>query len=147
MALLPFACDVSAVVRIRVLCLLALMTVSCVTTAPAPSLPTYTVSGKVLLNQKPLVKALVVFHPVKAPEGKAYRSYAHTSADGSFTLSTFTPNDGAPAGQYRVTIQMQDEDAGPVRVPIRYWNADTSGIVVDIKPEATTLKPFELRSP
>lgn len=128
---------------------MALITASCGCGAPpaAPSLPTFTVTGKVYLNQKPLVKALVVLHPMNPPAGSTYRCYANTSADGSFSLSTFVPNDGAPVGQYRVTVQMQDEDAGPVRVPLRYGHPDTSGIKAEVKAEPTVLPPFHLRSP
>jgi hypothetical protein len=126
---------------------LTVTAISCGSPPAAPTLPTFPVSGVVYLNQKALVRGLVVFHPVKPPAGTNFRCYAHTGADGSFSLSTFAPNDGAPTGRYRVTILMQDEDDGPVRIPLRYRNPNTSGILVEIKPEPTSLPPFQLRSP
>jgi hypothetical protein len=113
---------------------------------PAP-LTTYQVSGRVYLNQKPLARALVVFHPLHKSEGTNPRSYAQTDAEGKFSLSTFVPHDGAPTGKYRVTIHLQDEENGPVRVPNRYGDPATSGITIEIKTEPVALTPFLLRTP
>ena len=125
--------------------LLLLFAAACESPPAVVNPPTFPVSGKVYLNQKPLARALVVFHPVQPPADKAYRCYAHTDADGSFRMSTFAPHDGAPAGRYKVTIQLQDEDNGSVRIPLRFGKPDTSGITVDVKAEPTTLAPFHLR--
>lgn len=62
--------------------------------------PTYPVTGSVRLNGKAVDGATVTFF---LTEGKG-SAVGSTGADGKFSLSTFSPNDGAVAGQYKVSI-------------------------------------------
>jgi hypothetical protein len=67
------------------------------------------VSGQVLLNGQPLPDAVVVFHPLQPFSDKsADFPRAVTDAKGLFRLSTYSANDGAPLGEYLVSI-----DAAP----------------------------------
>ena len=66
--------------------------------------PPVPVSGKVLLNSKPVDGALVTFH---GKEGGKSAS-ARTAADGTFKLTTNKTNDGAVPGDYVITIAKQD---------------------------------------
>jgi hypothetical protein len=125
---------------------LAIAGVSCQSKPTVPVVPTYAVKGAVFLDHKPLGKVLVVFHPVSGVSETPVRSYAQTAADGTFQVSTFAPNDGAPAGTYRVTFHMQDEGDGPIRLPARYADPTQSELRVEVKAEPTTLRPFHLRS-
>lgn len=127
------------------LCLLAGAATSCGQQAEPARLAAFPVTGKVYLNQKPLIRALVVFHPINPPDGPAFRGYAQTTADGSFSLSTFLPHDGAPVGKYKVTVHLQDEDNGPGRVPPGYGQVETTGIIVEVKAQTNTLPTFHLR--
>jgi len=64
-------------------------------------------SGKVLFNKTtPPVGALVVFHPVDPDLEKRIggKPFGKVKDDGTFTLTTYTENDGAPEGEYGVTI-------------------------------------------
>src|SRR5688572_17397354 len=66
--------------------------------------PVFPVKGSVFVNGKAAEKALVIFHPLGDADPKAPRSTGEVAADGSFTLSTYTSGDGAPAGDYAVTV-------------------------------------------
>lgn len=99
-----------------------------------------------MLDDQPLKKAVVALHPLDAgaKTGPIVRSYARTDAAGNFELSTYQRGDGVPAGRYAVTI-LQDADEGGVRVPERYANPKTSGLIVEVKEEENTLPAFRLR--
>src|SRR5262245_14581397 len=65
------------------------------------------VSGKVLFKKTtPAAGALVVFHPVDPAREKRIggKPFATVGEDGSFTLSTYGTDDGAPEGDYGVTV-------------------------------------------
>jgi hypothetical protein len=61
----------------------------------------YPVEGKVLVGGVPAAYAHVTFHPV---DGAAHLPVGRAGPDGLFTLATFAPGDGAPAGEYVVTV-------------------------------------------
>src|SRR5262249_3048712 len=97
--------------------------------------PTQPVQGKVFFEGTPAANAQVVFYQASA-EGKNY-TYAGDALgepDGSFTLTTYTANDGAPVGNYAVAITLRtppwDENGkpGPNRLPDRYGRPQTSGL-------------------
>jgi hypothetical protein len=63
--------------------------------------------GKVMFNKTtPAVGALVVFHPVDPALSKRVggNPFAKVRDDGTFVLTTFAEGDGAPEGEYGVTI-------------------------------------------
>src|SRR5262245_50678521 len=96
--------------------------------------PAHPVRGAVLVDGKPATKALVVFHPLNDPDPKALRPHGEVGPDGAFTLSTYSSGDGAPAGDYAVTVHWfaggaspgADADPGPDRLGGRYGNSQTS---------------------
>jgi hypothetical protein len=65
---------------------------------------TYAVEGKVLHGGRPAAGARVVFHPKDNADPQAPRPHGTAGADGSFHLTTNRPGDGAPAGEYSVTV-------------------------------------------
>ena len=67
-------------------------------------LKTYPVSGTVKLNGTAVEGATVTF---QLTEGKE-NAIGLTDKSGKYTLSTFSPNDGAVAGQYKVSISKFD---------------------------------------
>jgi hypothetical protein len=63
--------------------------------------------GKVMFNKTtPPVGALVVFHPTDPAFEKQIggKPFAKVKDDGTFVLTTYAEGDGAPAGEYNVTI-------------------------------------------
>lgn len=72
---------------------------------------TVPVAGKVVVNGKPAAGAVVTFHPDGAA-ADAPRPTARTGDDGRFQLTTKAAGDGAPAGEYRVTVTWNAPPAG-----------------------------------
>lgn len=69
-------------------------------------------SGKVMFNTStPAEGALVVFHPLDPEYEKKIsgKPFAKVKADGTFVLSTYGEEDGAPVGEYGVTIDWRGE--------------------------------------
>ncbi|MHC5542067.1 hypothetical protein ACYOEI_27925, partial [Singulisphaera rosea] len=72
-------------------------------------------------------------------------------ADGTFRLTTEDPGDGVAEGQYRVRIEPFATGPGApalipkLKIPKRFMDEDTSGILVTIKPGVETLEPFRLK--
>jgi hypothetical protein len=115
--------------------------------------PTFPVRGKVLVGGKPAAKAQVTFHPLTDPDGKAPRPSATVEADGSFTPHTYTAGDGAPAGEYAVTVLWPqgdspiggDADAGPDRLGDRYSNPKTTTLRANVTTGPNDLPPYNLK--
>ena len=72
---------------------------------------TVSATGKVTFKKsKPAAGALVVFHPVSADLEKSIGgkpTARQVGEDGTFTLTTYDDGDGAPEGEYGVTIQWE----------------------------------------
>jgi len=129
--------------------LLRLGPLSCAGCAAAPTpdpdrKATYPVSGRVLVEDRPLAGAVVTFHPLEVAGGKTVRAYARTDASGSFTLSTYEVGDGAPVGRYAVTV-LQDADDAMGSVAARYGDPRESGLTAEVKAQKNELPPFRLR--
>jgi hypothetical protein len=101
-------------------------------------LPTHPVRGKVTFNGKPVAGAYVVLRSTARGRSQL-RADALADEAGSFTLSTYTANDGAPAGEYAATVVWRRPffDAagkpGPNRLPPRYADVKTTPLKVTIK--------------
>jgi hypothetical protein len=74
-------------------------------------------------------------------------------ADGSFSLSTYDKDDGAPAGEYAVTIEWQklvtkgqEAEVGPNVLPDRYGKPQTSPLKATVTDAPTDLPPLRLTS-
>jgi hypothetical protein len=102
--------------------------------------PTQPVRGTVLLEGAPVAGAKVVFYALeKGGKQKNYTADALTDSDGTFTISTYQANDGAPIGDYAVTVVLREPDidlagnAGPNKLPARYAAADTTSLRAQIQ--------------
>jgi hypothetical protein len=67
----------------------------------------YPVSGQVFAgkDKKPATGAMVVFHPVKEDGGPVYKPNGVVDDNGHFSLTTYAQGDGAPPGEYIVTLE------------------------------------------
>lgn len=63
------------------------------------------VKGKLTLDDQPVAGALVTFLK-QGPKG--HDAHGQTQADGSFELTTFTANDGALPGDYKVVVEYHE---------------------------------------
>lgn len=115
--------------------------------AGPPRSPTVAAAGVLTVRGQPVAGATVVMHHA---EGRA-SAIGTTDAEGRFTLTTYQKDDGAPAGQYRVTVAKNDTtevepgvlaplSAEPTRptIPPSYGNPDTSGLTCEIPPDGNT---------
>lgn len=71
--------------------------------------PVIEVGGQLLVEGKPAAHASIALHPISDSGSMIQRSVGITQQDGSFKLTTFSVDDGAPAGEYIVTIIWPDE--------------------------------------
>lgn len=69
----------------------------------APAIVMYPVEGRLIVSGIPAVNAQVALHPIGEPTS-SYHPVGTTGADGRFRLTTHTTGDGAPAGEYVVTV-------------------------------------------
>ena len=74
----------------------------------AEEVETFPVSGRLFIRHQLVPGAYVVFHPVDRSSCQGRCAVALTDADGSFRLSTRERSDGAPAGDYIVTVIWPD---------------------------------------
>jgi hypothetical protein len=120
-----------------------------------PSKPKqYAVSGKLMVDGKPLPNVGVYF--ISSSSGQNYSGT--TGSDGSYSLSDSQDNSsGAQAGKYKVVLQLAGEQlnkgmmeamkapgqGGPPKVaapfPSEYGAAETSPKEVEVKPESNTI--------
>lgn len=109
---------------------------------------TYPASGQVSVNGRPAAGSLVQLHSVgKGPDERNSRPWGLVKDDGTFTLSTYEAGDGAPAGDYVVTITWPDDPSVPSmadRLGFRYAQPGQSPWKVTIREGENTLPPIEI---
>ncbi|WP_165232080.1 carboxypeptidase-like regulatory domain-containing protein [Aquisphaera insulae] len=128
---------------------LAAMLAGCRGSDRGEAIATHPVRGSVLLGDgRPVPGGLVTF----VPQGTTGRQAVGTlQEDGTFRLTTETPDDGIAEGRYRVRVEpFATGDAvtkldPKAKIPGRYMDEDTSGIEVNIKAGIEVLDPFRLK--
>lgn len=115
-------------------------------------LPVFPLQGTVMHKGKPLANALVALHPVNPTDPRATTCRATTGADGKFTISTYNANDGAPAGEYKVTIECyqlkgsgSSLEPGPNILPAKYSQPSTTDLSVQVAEGSNNSPTFELK--
>jgi len=117
---------------------------------------TYPVTGEVRFDGKPFKGLTVVLRPVDKTNFKRQEiPQGTTDENGKFSIHTYSSNDGAPAGDYKVGIalmQPMDEEGGdqvkrdssqPI-LPQKYADPETSGLKATVEKKSTSLPAFEL---
>ena len=123
----------------------------------------YSVTGKVTYKGQPVEKGLISFIPTTL-EG---RPAAGQIENGSYALTTLSPNDGAIPAKYKVTVMSKEIDTTEMKaiakggqfhhdasfakavktakalVPSKYALADTSGLEREVKAQSNSFD-FEL---
>lgn len=73
--------------------------------------PAQPVTGRLLVDGKPVARAMVALHATGvAGESNVRRPVGRTDSEGIFRLMTYQTGDGAPAGLYAVTVIWPDSD-------------------------------------
>jgi hypothetical protein len=134
---------------------LAVLT-GCGSAGPAPVVKqkTVPVSGVLTYKGKPVPNASVVFQSL---DGKV-SSWGTTDAAGTFTLSTYATQDGAPPGKYKVTVSagapkevepgvLPDEPPGGFKSPVpgKYSNPATTDVVMDVSESGKNQLTIDLK--
>jgi hypothetical protein len=104
--------------------------VLCSTAACTPSIPrrpeVYPASGELFVNGRPAANAIVELRVPGNLLKDHWRPHAIVEEDGSFRLTTFKTDDGAPAGDYALTVgwpsppRKRFDSDGPDRFNGRY---------------------------
>jgi len=106
--------------------------------------------GKVMFNKTtPAAGALVVFHPTDPAFEKRVggKPFAKVKSDGTFSLTTYAEDDGAPEGEYGVTVDWRgksregklslgDGEGGPAGRPLlnpKYGNPQQPALKATVK--------------
>jgi hypothetical protein len=104
-----------------------------------PQAPVFPVKGSVTYQGKPAAGAQVFLNAVKANEIDDVSANATVGTDGSYAITTYEPGDGAPAGDYVVTVQWfklvtndGGSGAGPNVLPKEYASPTTSPVKVSV---------------
>ncbi len=116
----------------------------------------YAVSGTINYIGKPVEKGTITF----SPSAKDGRVASGDIVDGSYSLSTADPGDGALPGSYKVTVIAKEMDTSELKniakggqfhhdaayakaaknakklVPSKYNLTDTSGLTAEVKPQS-----------
>ena len=107
--------------------------------------------GTVLVAGQPAEGVLVVFQPLgaKSEPGRVVpRTMAPTDANGEFRLSTFGSHDGAPPGEYAVTLAWHerpfDENIGEDRWKGKFGNPAQPVRRVTVTAGDNVLAPIEV---
>jgi len=115
---------------------LAVMASGC--SRQAPTLEVHPVTGQVTYNGKPAAGAHVTFHPKVQQIAHPIPS-AKADPQGNFSLTTYRAEDGAPLGEYSVTVELRpvitkdgEIELGPNVLPLQYSSPKTTKVVARV---------------
>lgn len=120
--------------------------------------PLYPVHGQAFFEGQPIAKAVLILHPVHQTELGKVKPRALVGPDGSFEVYTIVAGDGAPEGDYAVTVMWKkrklgahskkrkvDSKGSDIPFPPRYQDPQTSGLRIQVKKGSNELPPFYLK--
>lgn len=118
----------------------ALMIAGCGPEGPqgGPRVETYPITGTVHIDGKPEQAILVTCHPVG--ESAVHTTISgFTDEQGRFSIGTYESGDGAPEGEYKLTVKwgqwgLNGRYGGPDKLKDRYSDPDSSEYSVVVSP-------------
>jgi hypothetical protein len=121
----------------------------------------FPVSGRVMFEGQPAKNATVIFHRKRGATDSATKTSAanaplnprgECNEQGEFEIFTYALDDGAPAGEYQVTVSWRDpegqgrEENYPELLPRHFQDPASSGLIATVTAdESNDLPPFELK--
>ena len=113
----------------------------------------FPVHGLVSTKGKPLAEAMVTLHPVSGEMAGGQKPLGITKADGTFELTTFKSGDGAPPGEYAISVELralqtggeEPTRTGPNTLPAKYAKPATSGLKFTVIAGENQISPIELK--
>ncbi|HTU92707.1 MAG TPA: hypothetical protein VMF69_21685 [Gemmataceae bacterium] len=111
--------------------------------------PVYPVRGQVFYKGKPATGALILLHEISDPASQEVRPHGQVDQNGDFVLSTYAAKDGAPAGDYVVTVDWRQTipgrgGTGPSILPPEYGLSQRSPLRATVRAESNNLPPFHI---
>ena len=110
---------------------------------------TYPVHGKLEINGQVPSGAVVELHSQgTAPDARNSRPWGIVDDSGTFRLTTYKANDGAPAGEYRLTIKWPPDVSRPSladRLNYAYAKPESSQWTVTVQERETDLGTIEVK--
>lgn len=113
--------------------------------------PVYPVKGQLLTaDGKPASGAAIAFYPTDGGSTYPFVPHARVDSDGSFALTSYRAGDGAPAGEYTVTVIWRTENPegdpiGPDRLRGRYSDPKKTPLRAAVAARENVLEPFHLK--
>lgn len=109
----------------------------------------YPVEGRLTVSGQPAEGALLSLHPVGGEnfDQRGSRPWATVEADGSFAVSTYGEGDGAPAGEYAVSVVWLENpnSASPAdKLDGRFANPQQSQWRVHVQEGENVLEPYSI---
>ena len=102
------------------------------------------VSGRVVVGRQPVAGAIVTFEPKFEWNPNLPKPKAVTEADGSFEIGTVMTGDGAPAGEYLVSIESPDVENGMI-LDSQFGIPAKSGLKASVAGKPTKLPDFVVK--
>jgi hypothetical protein len=135
---------------------LSLAMAGCGSAQDPNQLPVFPASGKITFKGNVPDGAYLALHSktnAKSPNGQEVIPTAQVRPDGTFDFSSYAANDGAPAGEYKVTVEWHktvkpaggDPVLGPNLLPSQYSKANTSPLTIVIAAKPNELNPIVLK--
>lgn len=111
---------------------------------------TQPVTGAVTVNGKPPVGAVVQLEAIGEPvDVRQSRPLGIVQEDGTFTLKTYEPGDGAPIGDYKFLIHWPVDYREPSsfdRLDHKYDQPETSQITISVVSGQSQLAPIAIEN-
>lgn len=138
--------------NLRVKCIAILVLTAAIGCSGQSHPKLHDVRGAATFQRKPAAKAVVVLRPVSQDAAGKLLPHGEVQADGTFRIGTFADGDGAPAGEYRVTITWPESRAEPDGVEIasgdrlkgRFNDPAKSKWTIQVREGSNVLEPFIL---
>lgn len=111
--------------------------------------PRFPVTGSLNVNGAPATGAIIGLHPVDGDfDDRGSRPSGKVKEDGSFTISCYGVSDGAPVGNYNVSIfwpqYPERDDPGDDRLRGKYADPKSSKLRISVSEGENTLAPISL---
>jgi hypothetical protein len=136
------------VLPLAALVLAAALAASC---QPFNRKPVFPVTGSVYFQGRPAEGVRVAFRSSRDPGDRCLCPQGVVAADGSFRLTTYTADDGAPPGAYFVLLYWpapgpdDDVHVHPDRLRGRYADPKTTPLTATVPTHAVVLDRFDLK--
>lgn len=113
--------------------------------------PLHPVHGQAFFHKKPATEAVIVLRPVSPGPLQNTLPHGTVGPDGSFQIETYMANDGAPVGEYIVTVtwpHTRTEPTGDLvtidRLKGRFADPAQSRWKIVVQEGSNTLETFQL---